>query len=272
MDAIGVADRDTLAGVVRMHSAAKGAGLRPLIGCRLVPVDAPELLAYPSDRDGYGRLSRLLSLGKMRSRQGRVRPAAERDRAACRGDRLHRHAGRGSRCVRGGASGAGRGACPGCAMSRRRIFIAATIWRGSSGSTGMAKAPRPEHPGDQRRPLSRGRAPPAAGRDDLHPREGDAGRGGLSAQPQCRAASEIAGRDDRLVRALAPCHRRDARLLPTRSTFSLDELRYEYPEETCPGRTHPAAASGASHLGRGVAALAAGCRQGAQDSSGTSSR
>ncbi|MEO6198694.1 MAG: PHP domain-containing protein, partial [Sphingomicrobium sp.] len=35
MDSIGIADRNTLAGVVRMHSAAKGAGLRPLIGCRL---------------------------------------------------------------------------------------------------------------------------------------------------------------------------------------------------------------------------------------------
>src|SRR6478736_10027987 len=61
MDSIGVADRDTLAGVVRMHSAAKGAGLRPLIGCRLCPVDAPELLAYPLDREGYGQLSTLLS-------------------------------------------------------------------------------------------------------------------------------------------------------------------------------------------------------------------
>jgi error-prone DNA polymerase len=70
MDAIGVADRDTLAGVVRMHSAAKGAGLRPLIGCRLCPIDAPELLAYPLDRDGYGNLSRLLSLGKMRCAKG----------------------------------------------------------------------------------------------------------------------------------------------------------------------------------------------------------
>ncbi len=40
MDAIGVADRNSLAGVVRMHSAAKGAGLRPLIGCRLDLVDA----------------------------------------------------------------------------------------------------------------------------------------------------------------------------------------------------------------------------------------
>ncbi|MEO6199326.1 MAG: PHP domain-containing protein, partial [Sphingomicrobium sp.] len=35
MDSVGIADRNTLAGVVRMHSAAKGAGLRPLIGCRL---------------------------------------------------------------------------------------------------------------------------------------------------------------------------------------------------------------------------------------------
>src|SRR5690348_7910376 len=69
-DAIGIADRNTLAGVVRMHSACKGAGLRPLIGCRLDLSDAPSLLAYPIDRDGYGRLSRLLSLGKMRAEKG----------------------------------------------------------------------------------------------------------------------------------------------------------------------------------------------------------
>ncbi|MDQ3079074.1 MAG: error-prone DNA polymerase [Pseudomonadota bacterium] len=70
MDAIGVADRNTLAGVVRMHSAAKGAGLRPLIGCRIDPIDAPSLLAYPRDREAYGRLSRMLSLGKMRCAKG----------------------------------------------------------------------------------------------------------------------------------------------------------------------------------------------------------
>src|SRR4051794_13645719 len=70
MDAIGIADRNTLAGVVRMHSACKTAGLKPLIGCRLDLTDAPSLLAYPVDRDGYGRLSRLLSLGKMRAEKG----------------------------------------------------------------------------------------------------------------------------------------------------------------------------------------------------------
>jgi error-prone DNA polymerase len=70
MDSIGIADRNTLAGVVRMHSACKEAGLKPLIGCRLDLTDAPNLLAYPCHRDGYGRLSRLLSLGKMRAEKG----------------------------------------------------------------------------------------------------------------------------------------------------------------------------------------------------------
>ena len=78
MDSIGIADRNTLAGVVRMHSACKEAGLKPLIGCRLDLTEAcpeqsrrtPSLLAYPIDREGYGRLSRLLSLGKMRADKG----------------------------------------------------------------------------------------------------------------------------------------------------------------------------------------------------------
>ncbi len=69
-DAIGIADRNTLAGVVRMHSVCMNAGIRPLIGCRLDLTDAPSLLAYPIDREGYGRLSRLLSLGKMRADKG----------------------------------------------------------------------------------------------------------------------------------------------------------------------------------------------------------
>ena len=69
-DAIGIADRNTLSGVVRMHSACDAVGLKPLIGCRLDLKDAPSLLAYPIDRDGYGRLSQLLSLGKMRAEKG----------------------------------------------------------------------------------------------------------------------------------------------------------------------------------------------------------
>jgi hypothetical protein len=66
LSAIGVADRNTLAGVVRAHTAAKEAGLKLLVGARLVPLEGPEILAYPMDRAAYGRLSRLLSDGKMK--------------------------------------------------------------------------------------------------------------------------------------------------------------------------------------------------------------
>jgi len=65
LSAIGVADRNTLAGVVRAHVAAKEVGLRLLVGARLAPIDGPELICYPKDLAAYGRLSRLLSLGKM---------------------------------------------------------------------------------------------------------------------------------------------------------------------------------------------------------------
>ena len=64
--AIGVADRNTLAGVVRAHVAARAAGLKLLIGARLVPQDGPEIIVYPINRAAYGRLSRLLSEGKMK--------------------------------------------------------------------------------------------------------------------------------------------------------------------------------------------------------------
>jgi len=66
LSAIGIADRNTLAGVVRAHVAAKEAGLRLLVGARLVPIEGPEIIAYPMDRAAYGRLSRLLSEGKMK--------------------------------------------------------------------------------------------------------------------------------------------------------------------------------------------------------------
>ena len=63
--AIGICDRNTLAGVVRAHIAAKEHGLKLLVGCRLDLVCGLSLLCYPADRAAYGRLSTLLSRGKM---------------------------------------------------------------------------------------------------------------------------------------------------------------------------------------------------------------
>ncbi|MCF1709252.1 error-prone DNA polymerase [Tabrizicola sp. J26] len=69
-DALGVADLNTMAGVVRLHSAARKAGLRPVIGCRLQLTTGETFLAYPRDRAAYSRLCRLLSKGKMNDTQG----------------------------------------------------------------------------------------------------------------------------------------------------------------------------------------------------------
>ncbi|HWI26519.1 MAG TPA: PHP domain-containing protein, partial [Stellaceae bacterium] len=71
--ALAIADRNTLAGIVRAHSAAKELGFRLVIGCRLNLTDAPSLLCFPTDRAAYGRLSRLLSLGKRRAEKGACR-------------------------------------------------------------------------------------------------------------------------------------------------------------------------------------------------------
>ncbi len=70
LGAIAIADRNTLAGVVRAHQAAQEAGLRLVIGARLDFTDAPSLLCFPEDRAAYGRLSQMLTDGKMRSQKG----------------------------------------------------------------------------------------------------------------------------------------------------------------------------------------------------------
>jgi error-prone DNA polymerase len=71
--AVAITDRNTLAGVVRAHQAAKRAGIRLVVGCRLDFTDRPSLLCYPTDRAAYARLSQLLTLGKRRAPKGECR-------------------------------------------------------------------------------------------------------------------------------------------------------------------------------------------------------
>ncbi|MFC4873155.1 error-prone DNA polymerase [Negadavirga shengliensis] len=67
---IAVTDRNTLAGIVRAHAAARGRDIRFIPACRLDLLDGPSLLAYPTDRDGYSRLSSLLTTGNLRAEKG----------------------------------------------------------------------------------------------------------------------------------------------------------------------------------------------------------
>src|SRR5690348_4957167 len=68
--AIAITDRNSFAGIVRAHHAAKEIGIRLVVGCRLDLRDGTSLLAYPTDRAAYGRLTRLLTLGKRRAPKG----------------------------------------------------------------------------------------------------------------------------------------------------------------------------------------------------------
>jgi error-prone DNA polymerase len=76
-EAIALADSNTVGGIVRAHVAARECGLQFIVGCRLiVAVEYPgaeselAVLVYPTDATSYGRLCRLLTLGKCRAPKG----------------------------------------------------------------------------------------------------------------------------------------------------------------------------------------------------------
>ncbi|NNH42000.1 error-prone DNA polymerase [Rhizobium laguerreae] len=66
IEALGVVDRNSLAGIVRALEASRATGLRLVIGCRLDLADGMSVLVYPTDRAAYSRLTRLITLGKSR--------------------------------------------------------------------------------------------------------------------------------------------------------------------------------------------------------------
>jgi len=77
-DALGIADANSMAGVVRIHTEATTLKLRPVIGTRIETVEGLAFLAYPCNRAAYGRLCRLISAGRMRTLEGEWQ-----DKGAC---------------------------------------------------------------------------------------------------------------------------------------------------------------------------------------------
>jgi len=66
IEALGIVDRNSLAGIVRALEASRATGVRLVVGCRLDLADGMSILVYPTDRQAYSRLTRLLTLGKGR--------------------------------------------------------------------------------------------------------------------------------------------------------------------------------------------------------------
>ena len=68
--AIGIADRNSFAGVVRAYDETRKRNIKLLVGTRLVTGDGFEVLAYPTDRAAYGRLCRLITAGNLKAKKG----------------------------------------------------------------------------------------------------------------------------------------------------------------------------------------------------------
>ena len=67
---IAITDRNSFAGIVRAHVAAKANGIRIIPGVRLDLIDGPPLLAYPTNHAAYSHLSTLLTIGNLRAEKG----------------------------------------------------------------------------------------------------------------------------------------------------------------------------------------------------------
>ena len=230
--AIGVADRNTVAGVVRAHEAARQVGIRFLPGARIAFQDGtPDVLCYPTDRDAWGRLTRLLTLGKLRAPKGEC----HLDRAD-----LDDHA---EGLVMVAIPGHDPAALRAFAGHRRHCYVALTRRHRSDDArrlreiAALAASIRVPvvatndvryHLPD-RRPLHDvlacvrlGRTIEQAGRA-LEP----------NAERHLKSAPEMA----RLFRAFPGAVERSLEIVG-RCPFSLNELRYEYPDEPVPeGRT-----------------------------------
>jgi error-prone DNA polymerase len=68
---IAITDRNSMAGVVRAHQAAKIKGIQIIPACRLDLMDGPSLLAYPTNITAWGVLCALLTKGNLRTEKGK---------------------------------------------------------------------------------------------------------------------------------------------------------------------------------------------------------
>ncbi|MBX6742077.1 MAG: error-prone DNA polymerase [Acetobacteraceae bacterium] len=242
---LGLCDTNSLAGVVRGHVAAKAAGLRFVVGCRLVLQDGSTWLAWPTDRAAYGRLTALLSHGRMLAPKGECQ--LERD------DLLA--------AAEGWVLVAVPPAEPDAAFAARLRADAAALRRRLALPLLLAAACT--YRGDDQRRLDRlalmaGAAGPACGgllaTGDVryhHParwRLADVLTAirlrttvdalGYAAEPNAERHLKPPAEVARLFAHHPQAVANTLRVLEAASGFSLDQLRYEYPEEVLePGRS-----------------------------------
>src|SRR5262245_25577797 len=232
--ALAVTDRDSVAGVVRAHVAAKEAGLKLVIGASVTPLDAPPMLLWVVNRRGYGRLSRLLTQGRRSAPKGECRLTF---------DDVARHAdGLLAGILLDATTVQELGCCrelfgDGCyavaelhsgPLDRLRLECIRDLAR--KAGLPLVAANDVHYHGPRRRPLHdvltavRHRCTVADLGDRRFP----------NAERHLKSPEEM--RD--LFAAVPEAVPRTAEIAD-RCTFSLDELRYDYPEELCPAGLTP---------------------------------
>ncbi len=243
--ALAVTDRNSLAGVVRGHGAAKDAGLKLIVGAEITPDDAPAVILWATDRASYGRLARLITEGRRRAEKGECRLSfddvakhAEGLLAGIRGEQTCRvHA-----CTHLISRQDPTGACkhaPYRELFADRCYLLAELHLGPDDRQKLARLQ--ELSRQTRIPLV------AAGNVHYHVPQRAALHNVLTAiRYGCTVADvtqHLFANAERHLRPLkeiaalfadAPDALRRTVEIADRSTFSLDELRYEYPEELAP--------------------------------------
>jgi error-prone DNA polymerase len=237
-ESLAVTDRNSLAGVVRAHGAAKQAGLKLIVGAEITPEDALPVVLWATDRAAYGRLSRLITEGRRRAEKGECRIVL---------DDLVRHAEGllAGVCVAEELQRAGE---PGPLLRQvepYRVIFGDRCWLLAE----LHYGPDDARLAEQFLTLARRSRIPlvAAGGVHYHTPERamlhdvltavrhnctvDEARGHLfaNAERHLQPLEALAARFH-----FAPDALRRAVEISRRCTFSLDELRYEYPEELAP--------------------------------------
>jgi error-prone DNA polymerase len=238
---LGICDTNSLAGVVRGHVAAKEIGLPFVVGARLQLLDGAEYLVWPTTRAAYGRLTQLLSEARMSAPKGEC-PITRKDFLAA---------------AEGWAVGAVPPVAPDSAFARRLaddaaglrdrlalpLFLAApSILRDDSRRIDrlaeMAQAagagllattdPRYHHPDRRRLADVMSCIRRTVTIDNL----------GLYAEPNGERCLKPLSEMRRLYARHPEALENTVRVLEAAQGFSLDQLRYEYPDEVMePGKT-----------------------------------
>ncbi len=232
--AAAIADTNTLAGVVRAHVAAKEAGIPLAVGTRLVFEDGLAVLAFPTDRPAYSRLSRLLTLGKRRAPKGECHLVLH--------DLLDHH------------DGLLAAIMPPPTLDGDCIAVVRGL-RDTFGDRLSLAASRSYHPSDADRldqlaALSLATAVPLVAVNGAHYHDPDRralqdvltcirhgctiDSAGYRLHPNAERHLKPADEMARLFQTLPGAVERSAEIALRAAAFSMDELRYQYPSEACP--------------------------------------